>query len=164
MAAREDVPPDEVGAPAVGVVALVRDGDGLQRHDASGCQQKRSRAAQNGPEVVVPDRFEHLDGDDAIKPALNVTPVLDPDLDPIGEAGGGDPRAGVPRLCIRQCQPGDTAAVQVCRQLGKGAPATADLEAHGARGGGGPGRRRPGAWRAAPLSRPWPGCSKIADE
>ena len=52
VAAREDVPADEVGAPAIGIVALVRDGDGLQGDDAPRGQQAVEGGAERS-EVAV---------------------------------------------------------------------------------------------------------------
>ena len=127
VAAREDMLADPVGAVAVAVVELVRDGDHLHRRPPLGREQALA-GGEEVTEIAVADRLEHLDRHDGVVAAARVAVVLEAD---VGSAGEADPRqtvAGEARLGRRQGQAGDVAAELRGSDLGEAAPATADLE------------------------------------
>ena len=108
------------------VVAVVRDRDRLQGHQAVRCQDVLALAEERSP-VLLAQRLEHLDGDDLVETPREVTEVLK--LDRRGRRGRRRrPAAGPAVLLLGDRDRRDAAAVGPGREDGEAAPAAADLE------------------------------------
>jgi len=82
-AAGEDVFLNPVGVTAVGVVALVGDGDDLEGNAAAGFEEA-VEGVEVGAVVGVADGFEHFDGDDAVVGAGGIAVVAEVEGDLVG--------------------------------------------------------------------------------
>ena len=102
------------------------DRDELQRGAAAGRE-----VAGDGIEIGAPpalaDRLDHLDRGDRVEPLIGVAIILEPDFDPVGEAGGGDLVLRPGLLLPRQGQ-ADHLGAAPGRLDRERAPAAADLE------------------------------------
>ena len=76
----------------------------------------------------MPDGLHHFDGDNFIVGAGEIAVIAELDVDAVGEAGGGNARAGEVVLLLGNRDGGDAAAVGLGGVEGPAAPAGADLE------------------------------------
>ncbi len=125
--AGEDVLLDEINAGAERVVARVRAGDELQRHEAVALEHAVADGGEVG-EVAVADSLEHLDGDDLVEGAAEVAVILQAHLDAVAEPGGGDAFHREVVLLLRDGERRHAAAVVARGVEAPAAPAGADLE------------------------------------
>ena len=127
MAAGEDVFLDPVDAGAVSVVALVGDGDDLEKREAIGGEEVFA-----GPEVVgevaVAHGFEHFDGDDPVELAGEVSVVDELKGDAVVESFFPGALAGEVELFLGEGDGGDTAAGEANGLDGETSPAGTDFE------------------------------------
>lgn len=72
-----------VGVAAVGVVALVGDGDDLEGDAASGFEEA-VEGVEVGAVVGVADGFEHFDGDDTVVGSGGVAVIAELECDLVG--------------------------------------------------------------------------------
>jgi hypothetical protein len=130
VASGEDVAPDEVRAAAVVLVVLVFVRDRLDH----GAPARLEHAVNDGKvlkEVLVPDRLDHLDRDEAVKGGLHVlhlAVVAEFDGDAIRETLLLDALARVRELLLADGDPRDFAAGALHRAQREAAPPAADLE------------------------------------
>ena len=106
---------------------MVLDRDRLDQCHAIGFQQTVD-GAEVSVEVLVADRFDHLDRNETVEAALEIAVVLDQQGNAIAEAGGIDALPGEVVLLARDGRGRYPAAVVPRGVQGEAAPAGADLE------------------------------------
>ena len=118
---------DPVVGPAVFVIPLIGDGDGLDHGDAVGCEQT-VQLTEKAPIVTMPHRFQHLDGDNLVESSLNTAVVAKANVDVILEPGPAHALPGQVELLPRNGDAGDPTTGLPHRLDGKTAPTAADLQ------------------------------------
>ena len=107
--------------------AAVGDEDRLDAGEAPGGEQAVA-GREEGRQLLLADRLEHLDRGDLREAALDRPVVLLQDLGSAGQAGRGDPLSGELRLRRRDGHSGHPRAVFAGGDEREAAPAAADLE------------------------------------
>ena len=126
-ATRKDVFLDEIHAALIDLPAFVLHHDDLQRCVPSGLEPLAQRVEIDRP-VFFAHRLEHLDAGDPVIGAALVPVVLQLDLHPVAQAGGGDALHRIIVLRLADRQPGHLQAPLPRRIFRKTAPAAADFQ------------------------------------
>ena len=118
---------DEVAVAEILPIAPLGHGDGLDQRLAAFVQEPGAHI-EVMRQVFVADRLDHLDGDQLVEGAAQVTVVAVQHLHPIRETSLPDQPLDEGVLLTRDGGGGDVAAVAVCRVHREAAPPRADLD------------------------------------
>ena len=80
----------------MGLVILIRNGDGLKEHDTLGSQSIRADAEER-IEVIASHRFDHLQRDEFVVVTRQIPVILEQDFNAVRKARLGDP---LRRACV----------------------------------------------------------------
>ena len=119
---------DEIDAAQRGLVDLILNRDRLQQHRALRLQQRRCICARYVSRILMADGLDHLDRDQLVVLAGEIAIVVEPQLDAIAQARGGDALAGELVLFPGDRRRRDAAAIVARGVDRESAPAGADLE------------------------------------
>ena len=118
---------DEVRAFPDCLVSRVGTGDDLESHQSIRIEQPVT-VPEERIEVLVPDGFEHLDGDDPVEASFHAAIILEPDADQFLESFFLNLLPRVRVLLLRDRDRRDAAAVRFRKMNADGTPTASDLE------------------------------------